>query len=455
MRPSFAAGRRHSPPLPIQNGDYVVWQLQRAEADFADDLAYWEEDLRGAPDLLELPTDRPRPRVQSYRGARRRFRLNASLAKGLRNRSRQEKTSLYNIFTAVLNVLLYRYTGSEDVVVGIPVADRDRQETQSLIGFLIDTHALRTRLSGGMPFRELLARVQTGLVGLYSHREIPFDQVVSRIRPVRDQSHAPLFQVMINCRDRDMQLMFLGLPGLEVDSLLSHNKTSKFDFTLYPFDDGVNIWLEIEYSSDLFDEQRILRMIGHYQTLLEAIAADPEQCLAELPLLTEAERQQLVVEWNQTAVAYPKERCLHELLEEQVERAPEAVAVVFDDEQLTYRQLNERANQLARHLQGLGVGPDTLVAICLERSLEMVVGLLGILKAGGAYVPLDPDYPQERLAFMIEDTSVRVVVTQDALRKKISTRETWFVCLDRDRDEIERQSTENPRGAERPTIWCM
>ena len=188
-----------------------------------------------------------------------------------------------------------------------------------------------------------------------------------------------------------------------MEPLLSHNKTSKFDFTLYPFDDGVDIWLEIEYSSDLFDEQRILRMFGHYQTLLEAIAADPEQCLAELPLLTEAERQQLLVEWNQTAVAYPKERCVHELLEEQVERAPEAVAVVFEDEQLTYRQLNERANQLARHLQGLGVGPDTLVAICLERSLEMVVGLLGILKAGGAYVPLDPSYPKERLAFMLRD----------------------------------------------------
>jgi amino acid adenylation domain-containing protein len=418
---AFVCGKTPAlPPLPIQNGDYVVWQLRRAEADFADDLAYWEDNLRGAPDLLELPTDRPRPPVQSYRGARRRFRLNAPLTESLRNRGRQEKTSLYNIFTAVLNVLLYRYTGSEDVVVGIPVADRDRQEAQSLIGFLIDTHALRTKLSGDMPFRELLARVQSGLVGLYSHREIPFDQVVSRIQPVRNLSHAPLFQVMINCRDRDMQLMFVGLPGLEVESLLSHNKTSKFDFTLYPFDDGTDIWLEIEYSSDLFDEQRILRMIGHYQTLLEAVAADPEQCLAKLPLLTEAERQQLLVEWNATAADYPKELCVHQLFEQQVGRDPDAVAVVFEDEQLTYRQLNERANQLARHLQGLGVGPDTLVAICVERSLEMVVGLLAVLKAGGAYVPLDPSYPADRLAFMQRDSAPEVILSHGPARAALT-----------------------------------
>lgn len=435
------------PPLPIQNGDYVVWQLQRVEADFADDFAYWEENLRGAPDLLELPTDRPRPRVQSYRGARRRFRLSASLAEGLRNRSRQEKASLFTIFTAVLNVLLYRYTGSEDVVVGIPVADRDRHEAQSLIGFLIDTHALRTRLSGGMPFRELLARVQTGLVGLYCHREIPFDQVVSRLQPVRNLSNAPLFQVMINCRDREMQLMFVGLPGIEVESLLSHNNTSKFDFTLYPFDSGKDILLEIEYNRDLFDEQRILRMIGHYQTLLEAIVADPEQCVAKLPLLTAGERQQLLVEWNQTAVAYPKERCVHELFEEQAERAPEAVAVVFEDEQLTYRQLNERANQLARHLQGLGVGPDTLVAICVERSLEMVVGLLGILKAGGAYVPLDPSYPGARLAFMLRDSGTLLLLTHQRLRDQleVGSPNTGILCLDTDWETIGRSPTENPK----------
>ena len=445
---AFVSGKKPAlPPLPIQNADYVVWQVQQAEADFDDDLAYWEANLRGAPDLLELPTDRPRPPVQSYRGARRRFRLNGSLAKGLRNRSRQEKTSLFNIFTAVLNVLLYRYTGSEDVVVGIPVADRDRPEVQSLIGFLIDTHALRTKLAGGMSFRELLAQVQMGLVSLYIHREIPFDQVVNSIQPVRNLSHAPLFQVMINCRDRDMQLMFVDLPGIEVESLLSHNRTSKFDFTLYPFDDGKDVWLEIEYNRDLFDEDRILRLIGHYQTLLEAIVADPGQCLAKLPLLTAAERQQLLVEWNQTAVAYPTERCLPELFEEQVERAPNAAAVVFEGKQLTYRQLNQRANQLAHHLQGLGVGPDTLVAICVERSLDMVVGLLGILKAGGAYVPLDPSYPSARLAFMLRDSDARLLLTDQRLRKRLEdgSPNTGILCLDTDWETIGKSRSENPR----------
>jgi acyl-CoA synthetase (AMP-forming)/AMP-acid ligase II/acyl carrier protein len=297
---AFIGGKTPAlPPVSIQNGDYVVWQLQRlAETNYTKELAYWEDNLRDAPRLLELPTDRPRPRLQSHRGFRQRFKLNAGLAEGLRDRSRQEKTSLFTIFVAALNVLLYRYTGSEDLVLGIPIAERHRREAQTLIGYLVDTHALRTRLSGGITVRELLARVQTGLVALYSHREIPFDEIVSRMQPDRDLSHAPLFQVMINCRDRDLQLRYMEMAGMEVEPLLSQNKTAKFDLTLFPNDSGDDIWLEVEYNTDLFDKERIVRMIGHYQTLLEGIVADPEQRLAELPLLTSAERQQLLVEWN-------------------------------------------------------------------------------------------------------------------------------------------------------------
>lgn len=438
------------PPPPIQNGDYALWQQQwLAEADFGEDLAYWKDNLRGAPDLLDLPTDRPRPRVLSYRGAKQRFRLDAALAEGLRDLGRKEKTSLFNIFAAALQALLYRYTGSEDLVLGIPIADRERPEVQSLIGFLIDTHALRTKLSIAMTFRELLAHVQTGLVALYSHRAIPFDRVVSRIQPDRDPGRSPLFQVMLNWRDRDQQLAFIGLHGLVVEPLVAQTRTSKLDLTLFMTDGGDGIWLEAEYNTDLFDDQRIRRMFGHYRTLLDAVAADPGQRLAKLPLLTDAERRQLLIDWNRTAIPYPKDRCLHELFEAQVARVPAAVAVVFRGMQLTYRQLDQRANRLANHLRTLGVRAGERVGIFLERSSETVVGLLGILKAGGAYVPLDPNYPAARLVFMIEASGVHVVLTQNSLREKIPAG-ARLVSLDGDRDTIEQHSTENPRCAVTP-----
>ncbi|MFZ0887838.1 MAG: amino acid adenylation domain-containing protein [Candidatus Binataceae bacterium] len=442
---AFSCGKPLAlPPLPIQHGDYAVWQQQRvAEADFAGDLAYWEDNLRGAPELLELPADRPRPRVQSYRGARRRFRLNATLAEALRNCSRRGKTSLFTVFAAALNTLLYRYTGSEDILLGIPIADRDRQELQSVIGFLIDTHVLRTELSAGMTFRELLARVQKGLLALYSHREVPFDQVVSRIRPERNPSHSPLFQVMLNWRDRDQQMSFIGLDGLVVESLLAENRTSKFDLTLVLTDSGDDIWLEAEYSTDLFDDERIARMFGHYQTLLEAVASDPDRRLAELPLLSDAERRQLLVEWNATEVTYPRDMCIHQLFERQVGRTPEAVAVVFGDREVTYRELNQRSSQLAHHLRKLGVEADELVGICVERSIEMVVGLLGILKAGGAYVPLDPAYPRERLAFMLRDSRAALVLTQDKLRQRLPG-DSHILRLDTDWQRIAEEENRDP-----------
>ena len=263
-------------PLAIQFGDYAVWQQQRvADSAYGEDLVFWEANLRGAPELLELPSDRPRPKMQTYRGARQRFRLNPTLTEAVRNCSRREKTTLFNVFAAAFNTLLFRYTGSEDILLGIPLADRDRAELQSVIGFLLHTHVLRTQLSASMSFRELLARVQKGLLELYSHREVPFEQVVSRIRPERNLSHSPLFQVMINWRDEDQQLSFIGLDGLAVESLLTENSASKFDLTLFLTDCGDEVWLEAEYNTDLFDRDRIARMFDHYQTLLEAVATDP------------------------------------------------------------------------------------------------------------------------------------------------------------------------------------
>jgi amino acid adenylation domain-containing protein len=412
---TFAFGKALAlPPLPVQHGDYAAWQRQRlAETGLAKDLAYWEDALRGAPQLLELPADRPRPPVQSHQGLRRRFRLERALAEGLHDRSRQEKTSLFNFFAAALYTLIYRYTGSEDLVLGIPIADREGEELQSLVGFLVDTHALRIQLSGDMSFRELLARVQSELVAVYTHREAPFDQIVSRVHRERNLSHGPLYQVVINGQSRT-QRPFEGVEGLAGELLVTQTKTSKSDLTIYLGDagEGHDIWLEVEYSTDLFDEDRIARMCGHYQTLLASVAADPSQRLSDLPILTAQERRQVLYEWNNTQAEFPKDKCIHELFEAQVERTPDAPAVVFEDSQLTYRELNKRANQLAHHLRELGVGPDMLVAICIERSLEMVVGLLAILKAGGAYVPLDPDYPVERLRYMLEDSAPAALLTQ-------------------------------------------
>ncbi len=367
----------------------------------------------------------------SYQGGRIRWKLNAALTEALRNTSRQEKTSLFTIFAAVLDTLLYRYTGSEDIQVGLPLADRDQQELQSVIGFLLHTHVLRTRLSANMTFRDLLGRVQKAVLDLYTHRAVPFDQIVRKLQPERNLSYSPLFQVMLNWRDRDQQLSFIGLDGLVVDSLMGSSNTSKFDLFLFATDSGDEIWLEMEYSTDLFDEDRIARMLGHYQVLLEAVVADPGANIARVPLLTAGEREQIVVDWNRTELSYPQDKCLDELIEDQAGRTPDAVAVIFEDEQLTYRELGERSTELAGYLQELGVGRNTLVGICVERSVEMVVGLLGILKAGGAYLPLDPSFPPDRLAFMLRDAQPLVVLTQEKLRGLLHPQQAQLVCLDR------------------------
>ena len=421
------------PPLPNQYGDYAAWQQHQIQtANFKQDLSFWNENLPRAPKLLELPTDRPRPRVTSYLGVKRQFRLGPDLAKGVRDLSRREQTSLFTVVAATLNMLLYRYSGQDDILVGIPIADRDWPELQPLIGFFVDTHVLRTDLTGNPTFRELLGRIQRAMVGVYSHRALPFAQVVETLKPERNLSYSPLFQVMLNWRDRSSQLQFVGLPRLIVEPLLAQSMTSKFDLTIFLTDAVDDIWLEIEYSTELFDDTRIERMVGHLRTLLEGVLADADRPISELPLLTDAERQQLLFEWNRTEVAYPKDRCLHELIEEQVERTPEAVAVVFEDTQLTYRQLNERANQLAHYLRSLGVRPEQLVGVCMERSLEMVVGLLGVLKAGAAYVPLDPTYPRERLAFMLRDSGAAILLTQAQLADSVPGHQARIIRLDAD-----------------------
>jgi amino acid adenylation domain-containing protein len=436
---------------PITFGDYAVYQHQQLEANsHAADLDYWEQTLKGAPPLLELPADRPRPPMMTYSGDRLRWKLNNTLTEALRDTSRREKTSLFTIFAAALDTLLFRYSGSEDILLGIPMADRDHAELDSVVGYLLRMHVLRASLSPDMSFRDLLTRVQKAALDMYLHRAAPFDQIVQRLKHERNLSYTPVFQVVLNWRDRDQMLNFIGLEGLAIESLMAHAATTKFDLLFTATDTGDEIWLELEYNTDLFDCHRIQRMLGHYQTVLEAVSTDTAATLATIPILSETERNQLLFGWNDTNVEYPRDRCLHTIIEDQTERTPEATAVVFEHISLTYRELNKRANQLARSLQELGVGPDTMVGICVERSLEMVVGLLGILKAGGAYVPLDPEYPKDRLSFMLDDAGTSILLTQSSLQQSLPPYSGKVISLDADWPLIAERDGSNVNSPVKP-----
>lgn len=438
---AYHAILRDEPPalsrLPIQYGDYAVWQQQRVdEGEFAGDLDFWEENLRGAPELLELPSDRPRQNVQSFRGARHRVRLNPTLTETMRNLGRREKTTLFTVFTAALSTLLYRLTGTEDVLVGVPLADRDRTELQSVFGFLLHTQVLRTKLHADETVRELFAGMQKSLLELYSHREAPFDQVVAKLRPERSLSHAPLSQVMIIWRDKDQQLPYIGLHGLAVESLLAETRTSKFDLTLLVTDFEQELWLEAEYNSDLFDETTIQRWLDHYITLLSAMAEDAARPISTLPLLTKQERERLAVEINNTQADFPATRCVNDLIQEQAARTPDRVAVECDGNRLTYAELKHKAELLARYLRRHGARPGVAVGVMVERSLEMMIALLGVMKSGAAYVPIDPAYPADRVSFMLDDARVPFLLTQERFAQSLPVASREVACLDRDWNSI-------------------
>ena len=430
------------PELPIQYADFAAWQRQGLHREVLNaQLAYWKQQLKNLP-ILHLPTDRPRPAVQTFRGAKTSFCIPTHLTKALKALSQKEDVTLFMTLLAAFKTLLYRYTGSEDIAVGSPIANRNRIEIEGLIGFFVNTLVLRTDLSNNPTFRTLLSRVSDVALGAYTHQDVTFEQLVEELHPQRDLSNTPLFQVMFGLQNAPISA--LELSGLKLSFLGRNPGTAKFDLTLFIEEAAEELIGVLEYNTDLFEAATINRMAGHFQQLLEGIVANPDRPLSELPMLTEAERQQLLVEWNQTQVDYPKDYCIHELFEAQVERTPDAIAVVFEDQQLTYRELNAKANQLAHYLQTLGVGPEVLVGICVERSLEMAIGLLGILKAGGAYVPLDPAYPQERLTFMLEDAQVPVLLTQQYLADKLPPHNTQTICLDTNINEIAQYSQENP-----------
>ena len=436
------------PQLSVQYADFALWQRQWLQGEvLSSQLTYWQQQLEGAPALLELPADRPRPAVQSFRGAQQSFSLSQEVSQALLGLSQEQGVTLFMTLLCAFQTLLYRYTGQEDILIGTPIANRRLAQLEDLIGFFANTLVLRTDLSGNPSFEQLLSRVREVALSAYTHQDLPFELLVEELQPVRDLSHTPLFQVMFVLQNAPMPT--LALPGLTVSPLAVAGTTSKFDLTLVmeETEQGlVGMW---EYSTDLFDATTIARMAGHFQTLLTGIVADPKQRLSDLPLLTESERQQLLVEWNNTHTEYPQV-CIHQLFEAQVEQRPDAIAVVFGEQQLTYRELNCQANQLAHHLQQLGVGPEVLVGICVERSLLMVVGLLAILKAGGAYVPLDPAYPQERLAFILEDAQASVLLTQKRLVTALPQRVARVVCLDADWKTIAQAGGENSVSHVRP-----
>ena len=401
------------PELSVQYADYAVWQRKWMEGEILRKQAeYWERRLAGAASLLELPTDHPRPAEQEYEGGWVRVALDEELSRRLKELSRRHGTTLYMTMLAGWGVLLARLSGQQDLVIGTPVANRGRVEIEGLIGFFINTLALRLDVSGSPNVVELLERVKERVLSGQQHQEIPFEQVVENARPVRSLSHSPLFQVMFEW-EQSVGGGGLAMPGVKLGPLgMSSDVIAKFDLTLALRDAGERIVGSLIYATALYERTIVEQYVGYLRRLLEGMVADENQAIDRLELMPEAERQQLLYEWNATQAEYPREKLLHELFEEQAEETPDAVAVVFEEATLSYRELNGRANQLAHYLRELGVGPNERVALCLERSLEMVVGLLGVMKAGGAYVPLDPAYPVERLQYMLEDSAPVVLLTQ-------------------------------------------
>jgi amino acid adenylation domain-containing protein len=428
--------------LPIQYADYAVWQREWLLGEVIDkQLNYWKHQLANANPLLELPTDHPRPSVKTYRGDCQTYSLPPRLSLDVNQLCRQERITLYMTLLAAFQVLMHRYSRQEDIVIGSVIAGRNQIEVEKLIGFFVNTLVLRNDLSGNPSFKELLSKVRSTTLDAYTHQDLPFEKLVEELNPERSLSYNPLFQVMFVLQNTPTQTD--KLLGLETKLVSIETSTTKFDLDLSIEEKSGALVASWTYNVELFNADTIERMHEHFQTLLEGIVANPNKPIDQLPMLTEKERHQILTEWNDTSTDYPQDKCIHQLFEEQVERTPDAIAVSFQDQQLTYRELNKRANQLAHYLQNLGVKPDVLVGICVERSLEMIVGLLGILKAGGAYVPLDPSYPSERLAHMLSDSQMTVLVTQHDLVSILPEHEAKIVCLDTDRNIVSQEIEEN------------
>ncbi|MBW4625283.1 MAG: amino acid adenylation domain-containing protein [Brasilonema octagenarum HA4186-MV1] len=437
-------------PQPMQLSEYAQWQARLQQSpEMATAEAYWLNKFANSVPVLELPTDRPRPSVNTYTGARQSLTLGTSLFKNLKSLSVQRKTTLFTTLLAGYIALLHRLSGQDDIVVSIAAAGQLSVGSEYLVGHCVNLLPVRTQVSGNQTFTDFSTSVKKVLLEAYEHQIYPFIKLIKNLNLPRDPSRAPLLTTIFNMDKAGSEVESLDH---KVESVKNPTSSAKYDIAFNIVETGSDLLVECDYSTDLFDSQTIQRWMEHFGILLEGIVTHPEQRLSDLPLLTQAQQHQLLVDWNNTQVDYPQNQCIHELFEAQVERSPNAIAVVFEDQELTYQQLNQRANQLAHHLRSaklshsdsLGVGPEVLVGICVERSLEMVIGLLGILKAGGAYVPLDPSYPKERLAFMLENSQPSVLLTQLYLLENLPTHKAKVVCLDGDWEAIAHQNIENP-----------
>jgi amino acid adenylation domain-containing protein len=439
---------RESPlaELTIQYADFALWQQEWLSGEVLEgQLQYWKRQLGGAPAVLDLPTDRARPPIQLFRGAEESLTLSTHLSEQLKMLSEQQEATLFMTLLAAFQTLLSRYTGQDDIVVGTPIAGRTHSETEGLIGVFVNTLVLRTDMSGDPSFRELLGRVREVALEAYAHQDMPFEKLVEELEPERNLSHTPLFQVMFMLQHASPESS-LKLSGLRLSPVAVEGTTAKFDLTLSMAESKKGLRASLEYNTALFDVETVKRMMGHLERLFEGIVSEPEQRLSELPLLTKDEKRQLLSGWKEVR-REPHGNAVHHLFEQQAERKPNNIAISFGEQRLTYRELNERANQLAHYLRASGVGPDTLVGLYLERSVEMIVGLLGILKAGGAYVPLDQACPKERLAFMLEDTAVAVLLTQERLQATLPDHVPQVICLDTVRALLAQESVANPASA--------
>ncbi len=431
------------PDLPVEYADYAAWQLAQFDRGALDeDLAYWRQQLAGPLPILEVPTDHPRPRVQTWSGSQVSIVLPPTLAERLRDLSRSERATLFMTLLASFDVLLYRYTSCGDLLVGAPIANRLQVQTEKTIGPFINMLAIRSRLSGDLSFRDLLSQVRESALDAYQHQAAPFEKIIEAINPDRNSSHSPVFQVMFQLRNTPPSP--LKLEGLHVEEVEIDSGVALYDLSLEVVEQAEGLCCRLEYNTDLFEADTIRRMLAHYQNILSAVVADPDRPIAALPMLTEVERQQLLIDWNQTAVTVPSDRCLQHLFEDQVKRTPDRIAVVFKDAHLTYAELNARANQVARHLIKRGVKPDDLVAIYLDPSLEAIVGILGVLKAGGGYVPIDPSSPSMRLEFMLHDSAATIIITEDRLARQLSQHPWNILRVDADRMLIEAESSLDP-----------
>lgn len=430
------------PELPFQYADFAHWQRNWLQGEVLEkQLGYWKKQLSGIPSRLELPTDFPRPAVQTASGAHENFTISAELTQSINQLSQQTGVTQFMILLAAFQTLLQRYSGQNDICVGTPIANRNRSETENLIGFFVNTIVLRADFSQKITFRQFLTQVKETTLNAFAHQDLPFEKIVDAIQPDRDMSHSPLFQVMFILQNAPQKA--LKAEGLAFSSIQLDTGISNYDLTLAMGENQNRLGGAIEYNTDLFLKSTIQRFLQHFQRLLEAVVKNPDAALDAYSILPEAEKLEIVEKWNQTTQDFPLERGIHQLFEAQVSRTPDAPAVISEFGDLTYAELNTRANQLARHLVNLGVKPDTLVGISIERSLDLIVGLLGILKAGGAYLPLDPKYPAERLDYMIRDANIKILVTQDELVSALPAYAENVVRIDTDWPQILVLNSEN------------